>query len=150
MKIKNEKNARKYATKILTKRYGKHVINSISHIINTNVWTIQAHAKELEIILNLDAKTGKMIGEPLTQRNVNVSIIEEPVRISEKVFREMRYESHKTHWGWLIATVCLTVFGSILSAFFDPFVGITISLIFGALSIVYGRYAFTQLIETDR
>jgi len=150
MKIKNDKDARKYAKKILSKKYGKHEIDSSLHVVGSNNWEIKAHAKELEITLFLDQETGETLGKPITLRKVTREIIEDPITISDKISRVLKQHFTKTHWSWLITSVCLTVSGSVISAFFDPSLGITTSLIFGGLSIIYGKFAFTQHTVIDR
>lgn len=151
MKIVNDKDARKIAKEYLSKNYGTHEIDATLHVVGSNNWEVRAHSEELEITLFLDKETGDLLLNPITKRVVKRDIIEPPISIKDKISRILRKESFRVNWGWLFATVGLTVSGSVISAFFEPpHLGITISLIFGALSIIYGKYMFTHTIIIDR
>jgi len=150
MKIKNDKDARKFAEKILTEKYGTHKIDATLHATGANDWEVKAYTEELNITLFLDQETGELLIEPQILREVKREIIEPPISVKDKIFRTLKHEYEEAHWGWLIATVGLTVIGAVLSAFFDPLTGITLSLIFGGLSIWYGKHAFTRYKIIDR
>jgi hypothetical protein len=144
VKIKEDKDARKIAKNIL-KKYGKHEIHTITHATGTNVWTVGARTEELEIVLSLDEETGKMFDNPTEQRTVKREIVEDLIKVTDRISIVVKNFYEKVNWKFLIATIGLTVSGSIVSAFFSPVWGIPISLVFGGLSILYGKYAFTQI-----
>jgi len=150
MKIKNDADARKFAKKILTEKYGTHEIESTRHVEGANDWEVRANTEELKITLFLNQETGGLLVEPETLRVVKRTIIEPSITIKDKISRVLKKESFRMHWGWLAATVGATIMGSAISAFFEPVTGITISLIFGVLSIVYGKYVYTHYIIIDR
>ena len=70
MEIKNDKDARKFAKKILDDKYGSHKIDATLHVVDTNNWEIRAHTEELKITLFLDQETGKLLVEPEVLREV--------------------------------------------------------------------------------
>lgn len=148
-KIKNVKDARKYAKKILDKTYKSCDIHTITHAVGTNAWTVQASSNEFEITLSLNSETGKLFVDPEVRRVFKAKITEPPIYVTDSIKRTVYRERKITKWRYLFTTIGLTVVGSVISAFFDKSVGITISLIFGGLSIWFGRDAFMITKETE-
>ncbi|MDE1843513.1 MAG: hypothetical protein KGH95_07695 [Thaumarchaeota archaeon] len=149
-KIKNIKDARKFAKKVLDKTYKSSDIHTITHAVGTNVWTVHASSNEFEIILSLNSETGKLFVDPEVRRVIKVNITESPIPVTDSINTIVYRERKITKWRYLFTTIGLTVVGSVISAFFDKGVGITISLIFGGLSIWFGRDAFIITKETER
>lgn len=131
-------------------KYKGYEITTNQHTEHTNVDTIQAKVDNLTVTLLIDHYSGELLHKS-ESRAYERTFVEPHIAVHDEVHRVHTHKSEKKKKIPLSITVGLTVIGAFIAAIPDTkWIGVVISLVFGALSFYTGKYAFEKEITIDR
>lgn len=131
-------------------KYKGYEITTNCHTEHTNVDTIVAKVDNLTITLMIDHYSGDLLHKS-ESRAYDRTFIEPHISVYDEVHRVHTHKSEKKRKIPLSITIGLTIIGAFIASIPDTkWIGVVISLIFGALSLYTGKYAFEKETTIDR
>jgi hypothetical protein len=131
-------------------KYKGYEITTNQHTEHTNVDTIQAKVDNLTVTLLIDHHTGAILHKS-ESRAYERTLVEPHIAVHDVVHRVHTHKSEKRKKVPLSITIGLTVIGALIAAIPDTkWIGVVISLVFGALSFYTGKHAFEKETTIDR